>query len=491
MKKYLVLIASVLILSSAVSFADSKKTVTEEADGYITDLTTIDPEIMKLFPRWTICEPELKIQIRRAFVLAGYDKSKLDENKIEVIAIPKEPLDPDNPEPKAFELLHISCGKASMNATQINRYMKNLYPIIAGEDAFASKDWDMNMDYKRDYCFEDIPPDASLTEAEKGEIMDYLHPTNVYHAFTISLFEQSLKVGNSGFWLKNYFGNDDIGYPFWSSGDAKVVLKRPLYNNTDPATRKAIPYLIDATMGFGYSNKAGLKDDRSLLSWVPERKLNVYPGGKLLAGIDFSLPVHPQAGVHIGAEIPLTSLNDEAISSLDYFYYQSKQPLIWMQLPDNATPGENMIAPVLRESGQFTFFYNFWFGDKMPENYIRVDLGLSYYEVQEMAWYEVLEPNKTAPVRYLTMNNVQGLHLYKPNEFGDWLYMKVAYRNTASYPFSISLQYSNQILLSSAYLPLFSDWLLIEAKYARPLRSVRPFETNNFFMISPVLRLTI
>jgi len=65
----------------------------------------------------------------------------------------------------------------------------------------------------------------------------------------------------------------------------------------------------------------------------------------------------------------------------------------------------------------------------------------------------------------------------------------VEYRNQAAFPFDVSVQYSNQMLLARAYVPVFGDWFYLEGRYSTPLRDVRPFEVENFFMFSPVLRL--
>ena len=84
-----------------------------------------------------------------------------------------------------------------------------------------------------------------------------------------------------------------------------------------------------------------------------------------------------------------------------------------------------------------------------------------------------------------------GLKVYSPNELGDWVYMKAQYRNQASFPFGVSVQYSNQIFLGRVFIPIFGNWLYIDAKYATPLRGTHPFENQDFYMISPLLRITI
>ena len=101
---------------------------------------------------------------------------------------------------------------------------------------------------------------------------------------------------------------------------------------------------------------------------------------------------------------------------------------------------------------------------------------------------EVAVFNDTTAV-YLGRAGVTGLMTWKPNEALDWIYAKVEYRSQASFPFGISLQYSNQMLLARAYVPILGDWLYLEGRYSTPLRDARPFEIKNFFMFSPVLRL--
>jgi hypothetical protein len=481
MKKFFtVLITAIMLLGVA-------RTEAQNVAGMINSLTTIDPEIIKYFPRWKICEPDLQIQIYRTFVLLGYDKNQLNMQQIIVLAAP---LETDIPGYAPYDILMINCGDESMNSVEIEANMSSLAEYISGSKYYSGPyrgETKPDYYYFRDYCFQELKPEIPATSSQAQAIMSYLEPTDVTHAFTLSLFEQSLKIGNSGFWLSSSVGTDEIGYHFWSSGEAKLTLKRPLYENTDTRTRERIPYLINAYMGGGYRITTGLNDDKTVLNWVPGRYLNSGPGGKLVAGLDFHMPFYPEAGIHLNAEIPLTKLTTEAIDRGAYGYtpnvnkvdFPRNDPRYGIQVTD--------IAPILRATGQVTAFYHWWLNPANPENYIRFDLGMSYAEVDEYAAYDMGTP----PVRYLSNENVLNLKTYKPNEVGDWIYAKVEYRNQAAYPFGISFQYSNQIFLGRIYLPLFGQWFYLEGKYATPLRGLRPYEKENFFMISPVLRFTI
>jgi len=124
----------------------------------IDSLTSIDPEIKKYFPRWSICETDLQIQIYKTFQLLGYPESELDMTQIEVLATPK--LDYYAP----YDLLLISCGQASMNSTEIEENLGALVDFISGEESYTNT---YSGYPKRDYCFKEIPPSIPITESQK------------------------------------------------------------------------------------------------------------------------------------------------------------------------------------------------------------------------------------------------------------------------------------------------------------------------------------
>lgn len=437
----------------------------------VDSLSTIDPEIRKYFPRWKICETDLQIQIYQAFRILGFDEQKLSKTKIEILAAPR--TDPYYP----YDLLLLTCGEVSLNATQLTRNLGDkLVNILSGGEPFVNpNNW---FDGKRDYCLVEIPPEIPVTSSQAQAIVSFLEPTNVTHSFTISLFEQTLKLGETGFWLKNQIGTDELGYIFWSSGASKLLIRRPLYANFDSKTSERIPYLINAYLGGVYRTSSGINNNSNIFSWVPSQMLNEGPGGKILAGLDFFLPFHPQLGLHLNAEIPLREITEETIDPSKYYSYNKVNEL---------TEDTFSVIPLLRSSGQISLFYNLWLTEENPENYFRLDLGLNYYEVRDF-----LSLPTPFMHRILTSKAVEGQNLstHKPNEFADWIYAKFEYRNQSVWPFGASIQYSNQILLGRVYVPLF-NWLYIEAKIARTLRTPKPFENRTFFMISPVLRLAL
>lgn len=474
-KNTLVLIITLVVLLFSKGFAQIPSFIDKQA--IIDSLTRIDPEIKKYFPRWKLCEPDLQIQIYQTFVFYGYPKDKLDQQNIEIMAAPKEF------EEDPFQILVITCGESSMNAVEVETYIGGtLLGFLSGELIYSgTRRGENHTTPKRDYCYQDIPIDFPLSQSQAETIINYLQPNNVSQAFTMSLFEQSLKIGETGFWVRSIMGNDELGYPYWYTGASKLTLQRPLYINSDSRTSKAIPYLINAYLGGSYRISSGLNPG-TLMSWIPKRTLNNANDGKLVTGLDFYMPFKPEFGISLRAEFPLSRLEEYDIEKNRYGMYAPEDRII-----DNGRITE--VAPILRSSGILSAFYNWWLNPRKPENYIRFDLGIHYSEVIELGVAE-REGEGGAKV-YSLKPGVEGLQMYKPNEFGDWIYAKVEYRNQAVFPFGMSLQYSNQVVLGDVWIPLFGNWFYIQAKYSTPLRGERPYEIRNFFMISPLLRLTI
>lgn len=456
----------------------------QKIDSLVKLLQTPDPKIVRYFPRWRICEPDLQVQVYQTFLLSGkYKEKDLQMEEIEVVAAPKKNSD------GSFSLLTIRCGSSIMAGSELETSLLGLSDVISGKKSLAgvkiaAKKATGQAEDNRAYCFSDITPDAPPAASSSRQIIDFMTPNDVKHSITLSFFEQAVKIGETGFWLRSSFGDDNVGYPFWAAGEGKVVLKRPLYKNTDASTAKSIPNLIDAYLGGAYRISSGVDNAGTLFSFVPQRKLNSASGGKLVSGLDFHMPFHPQLGITLNMELPLKEFKDEGISIKDYAYYPvSVDRNVYHTANSYAI---DSIAPLLGASGQVALFYNWWLDPAQPENYFRFDVGISYLQVDEAAKYRTSKYETR-----IARDSIVGLVTYKPSEFSDWIYLKGEYRNQSTWPFGVSLQYSNQILLGRVYIPLVGQWLYLEGKYATPLRDARPYETKNFFMISPVLRLTI
>lgn len=469
------LVALIALLVGGAFRLEAQET---ERDTIRRALLEIDPNIVKYFPRWKVCEPNLALQVYQTFLLTGRAKENLDMQNVVVTAAPKS--DPE----ENYVLLLVECGNESYASSDVDAYMKKLAALIS--------------DPKRPYCYREVPVEAPMSEKARDLITDFMLPTHMSHSISLSVFEQSLKVGNSGFWLRNAVGNDAIGYPFWTAGMSRIMLQRPLYENEDAESKKPIPYLINIRLGGGYRMRTtGL--ERGILDFLPGRQLNGSNGMGLLS-LDVNAPFHPQLGLSINYEAPLSGSPDSSVAEKNT--WASWKPSIQTdvskrQLMSAAGFDPNHVLPVLRTSGQIALVYNWWLDPQVPENFFRFDVGVNYVEVQEWGYSYLGKSSDTNYVAVSSKGNGAlntGLRTYRPTTFGEWLYARIEYRSQSTFPFGVAAQYANSNLMIRAYVPLLGEWLYLEGKYSTPLRSeadMRPWELKNFFMVSPVLRLNI
>ena len=447
---------SILFLSLLTLFSFNNAKSDNSDSLSLSYLTSIDRGLLPYFPRWSLCEPNLQLQIWQVFILNGSNPKQLDKSNIKITAAPK----PEGSTP--YNILLIECGSEKMTADVIESKMSSINSKIS--------------DFQRNYCFKDIPIATPTSQAQTEAITNYLEmPTNTTHSFSLSAFEQTLKFGKEdGYWVRSIIGTEGAGYPFVSSGEAKVVIQHPLYVNEDEATKNYIPNLLNFHVGMGYRFK---DTSNGIASFIPTRTLNASYGGKGVFGFDFHAPFEPNFGISFHAEVPMQGIDTaKSIEAATYATYFKDNPV---------SPRDRLtIAPLLRITGNAGVFYNWWLEPGKFEHYVRFDLGVNYTEVQEAS----VVKNENG---YFLNNRVKGTNLFHPTEFMDWIYAKVEFRNQSTFPFGLSAQFSNQIFLSRVYLPLIGSWLYLDARYSIPLRSENRVFDKSIFMISPVLRLNI
>lgn len=455
-KRYVKLYTMIIAFVCSLSIVSTAKAVTSDSLA-LAHLKSIDPGLLPYFPRWNVCEPNLQLQILQVFKLDGRPSENLDMRSIMITSAPVK--DPKNPE---YNVLLVECGSEKMSADQVDSKMRTLLITLINP--------------KRPYCYNDIPTASPPSQAQIEAITNYLEmPTNTTQSFSFSAFEQTMKFGKEdGYWVRSIVGTEGAGYPFMSSGEAKVLLQHPLYVNDDESTKKAIPNLLHFHVGMGYRFQ---DTSNGSVSFIPSRKLNAGYGGKGVFGFDFHAPFEPLFGLSFHAEVPMQGFDtSKTIERGTYSAYAKDNPI---------SPRDKiMTAPILRITGNVGLFYNWWLDPNKPENFVRFDLGINYTEIKEVA---IKENNGS----YYLKDNVNGLMFYHPTEVLDWIYSKIEYRNQSTFPFGVSVQYSNQIMLSRLYLPLIGQWLYLDARYSIPLRSENRVFDKSVFMISPVLRLNI
>jgi hypothetical protein len=495
-----------------------------DRQAVINDLNTIDENIKKWFPRWRVCEPDLQMQVYNSFLYRGVPENEIDFGLVEILAAPK----PDDVDAE-YQILAITCGQTTISGDQIDSWLPSmLISYLAGEfhyvdppgdeiargDAFFGEE--EGDPYTREYCYTDIPVEAPLSPSSASAIIDFLHPTNKQHVFTLSAFEQTVKIGGSGFWLTSTLGMDEIGMPFWYAGQNSITIQRPLIENKF-RTKDRIPYLLNIQLGGAYRTSNGIGGENDIFSWVPDRILNSSKSGYVVIGADFHLPVegYTEAGISAHMSFPLQGVEGTDVNLGDYGrYINNNASMMYLPYHDGleARPvtGHNeqgvVVVPMIQESGKFSAFYHWWLNKKNPENYVRFDLGFSFSNIQETGLYYTYDPDvdpgheETTQVYHIATEDqtdyngnkvLEGLENWSADGIGDWIYAKAEYRHQKAYPFGASAQISNGLFMGRVWLPLFGEWFYLEAKYSTPIHDVRPYELENFYMISPVIRLAI
>ncbi|MEI6088865.1 MAG: hypothetical protein WCR42_00280 [bacterium] len=502
MKKIAILLVLMFIVPTITVWGQGVTDKVIDQKSILDSLTTIDPNIKKWFPRWNVCEPDLQVQIYSTFLYKGFEAKDLNQSEIQILAAPKSSAY------EAYQILSISCGSVEINAVQIDSWMTELLVgFLSGDMHYtgALRGYPFEDETpKRDYCYVEIPAKTPLSATQAEAIIDYMNPTNASHVFTLSLFEQAIKIGSTGFWLRSSAGNDDVGFPFWYSGQNNITLQRPLLENKDDESRDRIPNLLNVYLGVAYRHKSGLTNDNSLMSWVPNRTLNSFNGGYLSGGFDYHLPMKPELGIAVSGSMPLTKLRTYNFEEGAYGGYAATDaveftPVVRSGLKEDfytTVNPDGKIAPVLMKSGRISAFYHLWLNKRNPENYFRFDFGYSYSNVQETGVFEQrFDSLPGNPIIYNLSpgddGRFTGLKNWVPETTTDWLYLKVEYRNQAVYPFGASAQLSNGIFLGKLWIPLFGSWFYLEAKYSTPIHDLRPYEIRNYFVISPVIKISI
>jgi len=127
----------------------------------LASLKSVDPGLLPYFPRWSVCEPNLQLQIFQVFKLDGRPAENLDMRTILITSAPiKDPKNPD------YNILLIECGKEKMTADQVDSKLKTLVSTLINP--------------KRPYCYQDVPVASAPSQAQIEAITNYLEmPTCV------------------------------------------------------------------------------------------------------------------------------------------------------------------------------------------------------------------------------------------------------------------------------------------------------------------------
>lgn len=480
----------------------------------------IDDRAAPFLSRWTVCEAQVQKIVQQFFKTNGKEPGP-DLAKISIWGEPKKN--------GKYEIYRIQCGSAIAVKKEIDEIMLQGVKDLIAEPVGAEGE----EKYCHDFVAVSNVGGKVTSDIEKkvgiGE-NNFRMPTGGRQYYSISAFDQMLRVGSTNWWIQNSLGNDALGYPFWYAGESRITAMRPLIDNYDNSTRRVIPNLLKLSGGIVYRiNDDVANPNPRLTDFLARRRLNMGPDPKITASFEGALPLGEDNktnvfGARISADIPIQRINegvqlaepgtfsqltfnpDHNIGRSERLQLNGNHP-VTAQNPQFVTRRDGSgvdvptITPILRAVAQASLFYTWWLevegSENPPDNIFRVDVGINYSEVVETAMIQT-GAGQFAPRYLATANSVaaanrggRGLLTYTPQNVLDWMFIKFEYRNETSYPFGFSFQYSNQILMGTGYLPIFGNWLYLEAKYARVLRELRSYETADYFMISPVFRILI
>lgn len=479
-------------------------------NGIPKALTQIDDRALPFLSRWTVCEAQVQKLIQQYFKTIGKEPGP-DLAKISILGEPKKGGG-------KYELYRIQCGSAVAVKKELDDTMlqgvRDLIAMPVGAEGEES--------YCHDFTNVSAVGGKVSTDIDKkvgvGE-NNFRMPTGGRQYISLSLFEQYLRVGNTNWWIQNIIGNDPAGYMFYHAGEAKILARRPLIDNYDNNTRRVVPNLLKFHAGLVYrlTDNVGNPNPRFAEGLLGSRRISMGPEPKLAAGLEGCLTLGEDnktsvMGVALNVELPIGSLNESVpVSDPDSYarialprgrslnFNGSSDLEILPTLPRaDGAPANELISPLLRRNGQFTFYYTWWLdteGDNPPDNIFRVDAGINVTEIQEVA----LVRQRSTGFVFLNSSNIRpatvggpSLQTYLPTSVLDWVYARFEYRNETTFPFGFYAQYSNQIVMAGTYLPLAGNWLYLEAKVAFPVREVaRGYELPVYAMLSPVFRIQI
>lgn len=458
-------------------------TTIAELDENIENLRELDPDIAKYLPRWRILEADLKAKMVLYFRSQGYDVTEADT------IVVTGGFDQKNGQE---DLLKIEI--ASVPGAELNGRAKIESEIGEGlyQDILA----------REQYIHAVIERETPITEGPKERVPNVLYPTNARQFVAISAFRQAVQLGTSGARLEHLIGTDEIGYPFWSGGQAKAVVDYPIIRQADPKLRSVgVPDPLKFSLGIGYRLKFGQEGSSGAADLFAPRLLNGALGAKAIVRTEYRLPEVNDLGIGFYTELPLNRrAGTEAVEGNEEVVWRSSTTLLRER---------NVSIPVreayfLRTVAQGNLFWETWIDDYT--HYLRFSIGASYQDVAVghlrvddnfldpdgvTLWNAngVQAGNANPPG---LANNVKYTALDHPDAVEDWIYAKIEYLNQSDFPFGFSAQLANRNLLLNGFVPIVPNWLFLQAKYSAPIMGdAMPWEHEPMIVVSPILRFML
>lgn len=358
----------------------------------LQSLNEVDSVYLVHYPTWIIEDEDLRQRVLKAF--RNRQKAAPSHAIIHVVASPSKD-----------EIVQITIlGASSMGRGEIRLYIsESLQHAILHTVYYHSEVSDIPEEFRRS-ALPDAPPKDVTFEA--------------------SLFGGSLRFAN-GWGAEVKVGNDDLGYPFWSTGSIEYFL-----------------LLNQLKLGAIAPMNSGL-DEPDLLGpvTISTRKLNGAAG----FAAEFDQPIGSDMLEARFSSGSLTKRNpDDRLTDTSQAYY-------------------------LRTMAQLVYSHRYSIGG--GEYLFTVQGGAGFHEIGK----GVVQPDES-------IATTEKSDFFSP-------YVKLDYIRHGNQMYGLSVQYYSSIVLVSAWTELVKNMIYFELKYSTSvLRTAKPWEQPYFFMVSPHVR---
>ncbi|MBX2991384.1 MAG: hypothetical protein KF749_09455 [Bacteroidetes bacterium] len=408
------LIGAVLLLGVSTeqvypqSLQDSLREAREEVESLKRIREALDeanPEYTQFFKIWAVFDEGLRLRIFNVFREANYEFSTQDT---------------------IFVILR---NDSTIAEIRIGRVTTGPHSIRTHLDSRLIRDI-----VSRNYELEDLEPDGYKRRQQRPPQPRPVAPK--WAAASFSLFEVGVRFGND--WgVIGRVGDDMLGYPFWTSGQAwvlasykalKLGARLPVHGGKEDCTPQVLRRLINGSTGV-----AGEIE----IEWE-ELKVGEFQS---YAGIGGSFSIG-----ELGKRRP------------EYLVGVRKTEIMG---PDTVSYTDSLFS--ITSLGHFYYALD-WLFDSDAQ-LLAFKLGAGAQRVVRGRYYD-------------SSLDIEILEKYKPDFFP---YLSVEYRNQRVEWFALSAQYSRLLMVGAwaEYLPYF---MFFDIKYSRVLRKdLRPWEKRDYF----------
>jgi len=357
----------------------------------LASLNVVDSVYLAHYPSWVVRDEDLKQRMYKTF----RNRYKFPSRDSDLVVTSN---------PSKSEIVRVEMGGSIFGREEVRLYVADSLQrtILASNYPLSAVD----------------PPEV------RAKRVDPINPVAQSIFVEGSLF--GAKVLSSGGWGGEVrVGLDDIGYPFWSGGEAEMLAI---------IDQLKLGVVLPLNVGLGDNNIAG--------------PVNIL-GRRLNGGTGFAIEYHMKIGEgNVSMHFVTETLNKK--DSIDSF------------TNDNNVYFVHAMAQVLYSRRIFVID---------NENFLTMKVGFGYHQIDR----GMVQPN-------LSVTTTDRFDYYSP-------VFRIDYLRQGMRTYGITAQIYSENLYLAAWIELLQNFFYVDVKYNLPVvRQPLPWEQPNFFMISPRIR---